>query len=241
MHPVRLHVNQLELAVDVGGPSSGPTVLLLHAGAENRGVWLPIAPLLNDAGWRTIAPDLRGHGESGRAPAYRLDDMLDDNEAIIRQLAGEPLVIAGGSIGGVIGLLLMGERSLPAAGLALLDLPTRPRSAPVRAIRERVATARSRGSKAIASVDPGFMDGTFVDDVMAESHRWWQAARRLQSPTLLIRGTRGAMSGEMRRQFLEDIPHAEIAEVDAGHLVARDQPAAVAVLLQSFLNRFPVV
>jgi pimeloyl-ACP methyl ester carboxylesterase len=64
MARVTLTNGGVDLVADVEGPARGPTTLLLHAGGETRSVWRPISNELVEAGWRTIAPDLRGHGES---------------------------------------------------------------------------------------------------------------------------------------------------------------------------------
>ena len=53
---VRLH------ARDWGG--DGPPVILLHGLASNCRIWDGVAPLLAAAGFRTVAVDQRGHGES---------------------------------------------------------------------------------------------------------------------------------------------------------------------------------
>ena len=49
--------------VDVG---SGPAVLLLHGFPDSRFLWRYQVPALVEAGFRVIAPDLRGFGEAPR-------------------------------------------------------------------------------------------------------------------------------------------------------------------------------
>src|SRR5262245_12139374 len=49
--------------VDVG---SGPAVLLLHGFPDDRHLWRYQIPALADAGFRVLAPDLRGFGEAPR-------------------------------------------------------------------------------------------------------------------------------------------------------------------------------
>ena len=86
----------IEIVADVEGPSNTPTVLFLHAGGEARQVWRPMTARLVSCGWQVIAPDLRGHGESGRSPQYKFDDFVDDAAFLIDELAQRPLVIVGG-------------------------------------------------------------------------------------------------------------------------------------------------
>lgn len=246
MGVVRIEREGLELIADFSDPAgadapdrSSPTFLLLHAGAEQRGVWQPITPVLNDAGWRTIAPDLRGHGESGRVPEYRLDDMLDDALAFIDRFASRPLVLGGGSIGAAISLILIGEGRVQADGLVLLDLPTRPTMHAAQGEHSRIVSAHERKSAALAHVDPALVRSTFVADVMADAGRWRESALKLRVPTLVVRGLHGVISDEAVGFIREDIPHAAIAELDAGHLIARDQPEALAEQLVTFLAGVP--
>ena len=78
-----------------------------------------------------------------------------------------------------------------------------------------------------------------MDDVLDEADRWRQAARRVHIPTLLLRGAHStAVGSEQLSKFVEDLPHAEVISVDAGHLVARDQPEEVTQLLITFLRQF---
>jgi pimeloyl-ACP methyl ester carboxylesterase len=55
-------------AVDVG---TGPAVLLLHGFPDSRHLWRYQIPALAAAGFRVVAPDLRGFGDAPRPPALR--------------------------------------------------------------------------------------------------------------------------------------------------------------------------
>src|SRR5438105_3003174 len=55
------------------GRSGGPPLVLLHGGSTRWQSSLPIIPELSRH-WHLYAPDLRGHGKSGRTPGrYRLE------------------------------------------------------------------------------------------------------------------------------------------------------------------------
>lgn len=47
------------------GPKNGPPLVLLHGGS---GCWQNLYPIIPDlaTNWHIFAPDLRGHGKSGR-------------------------------------------------------------------------------------------------------------------------------------------------------------------------------
>jgi pimeloyl-ACP methyl ester carboxylesterase len=117
----------VRLAADVFGAAGARTVLLLHGGGQTRHAWHATADSLADAGWRAIAVDLRGHGESThpRPAAYALDDFACDVRALIAACDDRPIVV-GASLGGIAGLLALTEApAAPAAGLILVDVAHR--------------------------------------------------------------------------------------------------------------------
>lgn len=79
----------LEVAYRDDGPTDAPVVLLLHGWPDDSSTWDAIIPFLNGAGLRTIAPTMRGCGETrflsprtprtGNAAMLALDaiEMLD--------------------------------------------------------------------------------------------------------------------------------------------------------------------
>ena len=52
----------LKVAYEEMGPSSGPPVILLHGWPDDIRTWDAIVPRLVEAGFRTIAPFVRGFG-----------------------------------------------------------------------------------------------------------------------------------------------------------------------------------
>src|ERR687891_196648 len=79
---VRLHY------VEAG---SGPLVVLLHGFPEFWYSWRRQIPALANAGFRVIAPDLRGYNESDKPPgigSYGVDLLAGDVAALIHH-AGE--------------------------------------------------------------------------------------------------------------------------------------------------------
>ncbi|HET9594833.1 MAG TPA: alpha/beta fold hydrolase [Anaeromyxobacteraceae bacterium] len=69
---MRRHViGDAEIALDDLG--TGPPVLLLHGFPSTRRLWGRVAPALADAGFRVLAPDLAGYGDSAAAPGARVD------------------------------------------------------------------------------------------------------------------------------------------------------------------------
>ena len=76
------------------------TVLLLHAGIADSRMWLPQIEALEAAGYRVIAPDLRGYGERRLEPAP-FSHVRDVEEAL-----DGPAAVVGCSLGGRVALEL---------------------------------------------------------------------------------------------------------------------------------------
>lgn len=239
MTKISLPVNDLSLAVDKFGPDSGPTILFLHAGGESRTVWKPIIRQLRDTNWQLLAPDLRGHGQSDYADQYLFDDFIADGRKLIQQLAGSPLVMVGGSIGGLVGLIIAGTADSPVNGLILLDVPTNPSQTAAQRESRKVADGIVRQVSTLAHVDPKVVSGELVQDILSDPSRIRNASQQISVPTMLIRGSRSLAVGEAEQlAFIEDIPHGRIETVEAGHLVARDRPELVAELIRAFLIKY---
>jgi len=86
------------------GPNAGPALVLLHGGSAN---WQYFEGLLPDLAqrWHVFAPDLRGHGRSGRTVGhYTLRDYADDVTAFLQRVSG-PASLFGHSLGGMVALM----------------------------------------------------------------------------------------------------------------------------------------
>ena len=69
----------------LAGDASAKPLLLLHAWGESRRSFDRLIPLL--AGFRIVAPDLRGHGEADKPrDGYALEDQAEDVAAIFDAL-----------------------------------------------------------------------------------------------------------------------------------------------------------
>lgn len=101
-----LEVGGRHLAYDDCG--QGRALLLIHGFPLCRRMWLPQLQPVAEAGFRVIAPDLRGFGESEpSAPPCSLEDYADDLVALLDHLGIERAVVAGMSMGGYILLNLL--------------------------------------------------------------------------------------------------------------------------------------
>jgi len=114
----------IALAADVAGPLDGQPVILLHGGGQTRGSWRNAVAALARAGYRAIAVDQRGHGESAWSEDgdYLLDRFGDDLRRVIDSLDAPPILV-GASLGGLASLLAAGEApQAEVAGIVLVDI-----------------------------------------------------------------------------------------------------------------------
>jgi pimeloyl-ACP methyl ester carboxylesterase len=107
--------------VDFGGHADGPTVVLVHGLGGSHLNWDLLAPLLTPHG-RVYAVDLPGFGRS--EPGGR-KATVQANVAVVKrfidEVAGTPVVLVGNSMGGMISILVAGERPDAVSSLVLLD------------------------------------------------------------------------------------------------------------------------
>jgi len=105
------------------GDGSGSPLVLLHGGSARWQSTLPLISAFSNQ-WQVFAPDLRGHGRSGRVPgSYRLTDYAADIAAFLQQVVEQPAVLFGHSLGGQVATLVAASRPLLVRGLVIGDAP----------------------------------------------------------------------------------------------------------------------
>ncbi len=196
-----------ELVGDAMG--EGPDVLLLHAGGESRLVWRPVMSMLSARGFRSVAFDQRGHGESTGSPQDGVLAYGGDAMAMIGQLQSP--VVVGGSLGGFALMLALEALEGEVAGLVLADVTPAP---------------DPELTHAYLSPRGGLGASPIVEDILSRSEQMTRIVAALRLPVLLIcGGERSPIDEKARAGFSSLAPHARIEIVEgAGHLVARDAP-----------------
>ncbi len=98
---------QLALHTIEINPHGSPVVLLLHGLGATGESWGLQFPALQEAGFRVLAPDVRGFGKSTN-PKGRLTirDLARDMALLLNYLQAHPAHIVGISMGGAIALQL---------------------------------------------------------------------------------------------------------------------------------------
>ena len=105
---------------DSGG--TGRPVVCVPGIGEVRATWRFITPLLIDAGYRVIALDIRGQGESSVGfSSYAPEATGDDVVALMESLNLQGAIVMGNSFGGAAAVWAAAERPNRVAGLMLVD------------------------------------------------------------------------------------------------------------------------
>jgi pimeloyl-ACP methyl ester carboxylesterase len=105
----RIEVDGLSLRVVEEG--TGPPVLLLHGFPDSADMWRHQIPVLAAAGFRVVAPDLRGFGESDKphsTSAYAMRHILGDLRGVLDALRIGRVHVVGHDWGAIAAWALAG-------------------------------------------------------------------------------------------------------------------------------------
>jgi haloalkane dehalogenase len=105
---------------EAGSPDRGE-VLLLHGYPESSYMWRDLLGPVAAAGWRAIAPDLLGFGDSPPDGAGTWERQVEAVEAFRRGLGLERVVLVVHDWGGLIGLRWACEHPEAVRGLVISD------------------------------------------------------------------------------------------------------------------------
>jgi 3-oxoadipate enol-lactonase len=258
---VRVTGAGVSLAVLVHG--DGPPVLFVHGFPFDHGMWTD--QLAGLSGWRCIAPDLRGAGDS-EAPAdgYAMSAYAADLLAVCDALGVAPAVCCGFSMGGYV--LFEFLRRYPERVRALILCNTKAeadRPEGRRTRDEQALLVERDGVEALAGrVLPRLLGPTTRERNRAIVERARAMVLRqpasgvvgalramrdrpdststlgeITVPTLVVAGAEDVVAPpEVAREMAARIPKARFVEVEgAGHVAPVEQPERVTRALRAFL------
>ncbi len=149
-----VEANGIRMAYAEAG-AGDDVVLLVHGFTGAKEDFSDHLDPLADRGWRVIAPDLRGHGETSRPAGtdrYSFELMQADVEAFVDALGLPRLVLLGHSMGGVVAQHM--ARSDPARlrGLVLMDTTHGPSGMDPDLVEAGITLVRDDGIDALADL-----------------------------------------------------------------------------------------
>lgn len=260
------NINHITLAYDDLG--EGPALLLIHGFPLSRKIWQPQLEALSK-GFRVIAPDLRGFGDSDAPDGpYSMDLFADDLVGLLDQLGIEQAVVCGMSMGGYVLMNLLDR--YPARVRAACFMVTRAAADDDAGKERRLALARkvlAKGSQIVAdafnrvlfSAVAGDEEAGLIGEVgrimlqtssrglaggllaMRERPDYTGRLGGFKLPALVMGAENDmAIPPEESRILAEGLPAARMVIIpSAGHMAGMENPAAVNRELREFLETLP--
>ncbi|WP_407149889.1 alpha/beta fold hydrolase [Bradyrhizobium sp. ORS 86] len=116
--------NGVRLHYVIGGPDNAPLLVLLHGWPQTWYTWRKVMPPLAQAGFRVVAIDYRGAGESDKpAGGYDKATMAADIRALVHELGAGPVNLVGRDIGVMIAYAYASQWPDEVKTLTMLDVP----------------------------------------------------------------------------------------------------------------------
>jgi pimeloyl-ACP methyl ester carboxylesterase len=109
----------------------GPLVLLLHGFPESSHAWRHQVRALGAAGFRAVAPDVRGYGQTDAPPDvkdYRLSELVADAAAVVEACGEKRAVVVGHDWGASIAWECARRRPDVFQAVAAMSVPFMPRA-----------------------------------------------------------------------------------------------------------------
>ncbi len=243
---------------------TGPALILIHGVGLRAEAWAALAPQLANR-FTLYAVDMPGHGASPLGTVRALPDYVDRLHAFAKAL-GEPVSIAGHSMGAMIALELAARDPDLVSGVAALNAIYRRSPEAAQAVQQRAASLATQDRP---SPDPTLArwfgpNPTGPDADAADACRHWltdcdhrgyataygvfahhdgpddDRLAALSMPALFQTGAQDPNSTpQMSRDMAERAPNAAADTVqDAAHMMPMTHPQAVAdALRQTFRLR----
>ena len=259
----RLNFRGIEIVYDDQG--QGVSIILLHGFPFDRSMWREQIDFLSACGYRVIAPDLRGLGEtkaSGEISA--MEDMARDVAALMDELKVERAVICGLSMGAYVAFEFIALFPTRVRALVLAGARAQAADDSERKTREQQAQrvlAEGMGFAVESILTNLLAPGTLTkrpeivsrvrEMVRSTNPRGAAAAQRgmamrrdysgdlanIDVPTLIIAGREDRVRKAADAEFIHRGVRNSRLEIisDAGHLMNIEQPEGFNRVLLDFL------
>ncbi|MGB7158391.1 MAG: alpha/beta fold hydrolase [Tepidisphaeraceae bacterium] len=241
---------------------TGRPLVLLHGFPLDARVWREQIAALS-GGFRVIAPDLRGFGQSKSNDPFTMESLADDVHALLADIGALPCVLGGLSMGGYVALAYAKKYPTDLLGLALIDTKAQGDTPEGKEGRQKmIELARSRGARGVAEQMMPKMLASDADTSRPQVKRELDQVMNDQSPltiehalaamrdrpdftahlpsiatpTLVIVGEHDAITPPAGAEAMSRaIPKSTYVVVrGAGHMAPMEQPQQVSEALRRF-------
>jgi pimeloyl-ACP methyl ester carboxylesterase len=121
----KIEANGLSFVIDECGTGDA-VALFLHGFPESRFSWREQLPLLAKMGWRAVAPDMRGYGDSSRPKgkhSYQMEHLLADTVGLFDALGARRRLLIAHDWGALIAWCFANDRLRELDGLIIMNVP----------------------------------------------------------------------------------------------------------------------
>lgn len=191
---MNITVNNVNLYYEVAG--SGAPLVMVHGNGETHAIFDKALPLLAEH-FTCYLLDSRGHGQSQPVTEYHYADMAEDVFQFIQALHLEHVAYYGFSDGGIIGLLLAGKHPKLLEKMIISGANTRPDAVSKRIVR-------------LFKVINFLHKKPLFELMLTEPHITKEQLQAIETPTLVLAGSKDLVLEEDTRFIAESIPHATL-------------------------------
>lgn len=191
---MNITVNNVNLYYEVAG--SGAPLVMVHGNGETHAIFDKALPLLAEH-FTCYLLDSRGHGQSQPVTEYHYADMAEDVFQFIQALHLEHVTYYGFSDGGIIGLLLAGKHPKLLEKMIISGANTRPDAVSKRIVR-------------LFKVINFLHKNPLFELMLTEPHITKEQLQAIETPTLVLAGSKDLVLEEDTRFIAESIPNATL-------------------------------
>ena len=200
----------------------GDPIVFLHALGRDASDWLTVMESLG-GGWRCIALDQRGHGESVRPGEYRFEHLEADFREFVDALGLDRFVLVAHSMGGTVSWIFAEKTPGRLEALIIEDTPA--------------PTDRHEYPEIpVSPPEPVAYDWEVRRQLFIQLNSpdpaWWANLYLVTSPTLLVAGS----SDEEFEETARVLPDCKLVSIEAGHWIHETESGRFVEAMRSFLG-----
>ena len=228
----------MDIELNYREAGEGYPLILLHGNGEDSGHFRHQLDFFSTKGYRVIAIDTRGQGESPRGTApFTYDQFANDLEGFMDEHGIFRADILGFSDGAITALLFALTRPERVTKLILNGANLDPEGI-VEPIRKKIVSKAEQFEKA-KDESPEAMARYENFELMAKHPSIDpKELSKVECPTLVIVGTNDLIDAAHTELIYRSLPNAELVFVQGDHFIAYDNPGAFNDAVLKFLKEF---